>query len=168
MIDWQAAGECSALSAWSGCLNPAKIFICRLWSNIKALNRPNGVWEKIPRAITNDTDLWVISHLCVCSRSRALGQETSSLSLRPLRRTRTPGVTSLCWHPKDRPKPSTDPHTAATKPHLDSYILPYISEANNNSSISKTQIRSAAYFHVRCKRCKCYQICFKLSVDFML
>lgn len=26
------------------------------WSDIKAFNTLNGVWEKIPRAITNDTE----------------------------------------------------------------------------------------------------------------
>lgn len=62
--------------------------------------------------------------MCVCSFTRALGQETSSLSLRLLRRTKTPGATSLCWHPKGRLKPSTDPLTSdAAKPHWDSYLL---------------------------------------------
>lgn len=80
--------------------------------------------------------------MCVCSPSRALGQETSSLSLRPLRWTKTPGATSLCWHPEGRPKPSNDPHTATAKPHLYCYIWRYVSEAINsthrNYSISNT------------------------------
>lgn len=38
--------------------------------------------------------------------------------------TKTPGATSLCWHPKGRLKPSTDPLTSdAAKPHWDSYLL---------------------------------------------
>lgn len=43
-----------------------------------------------------------------CSPSRVLGQETSSLSLRPSRRTKTPGVTSKSWHLVGRPQPSSD------------------------------------------------------------
>lgn len=48
----------------------------------------------------------IFSH--ACSPSRVLGQETSSLSLRPSRRTKMPGVTSKFWHLVGRPKPSND------------------------------------------------------------
>lgn len=57
--------------------------------------------------------LCLMNHWCVCHLSRASEQETSNLSSRPLRRTKMPGATSKCWHPKGMPKPSTDPPYAA-------------------------------------------------------
>lgn len=55
MINLRAPGERSLLSQ-RRCLNLGRIFMYHLWSNIKALNTLNVVWEKIPRAITNDTE----------------------------------------------------------------------------------------------------------------
>lgn len=54
-----------------------------------------------------------------CSPFRVLGQETSSLSLRRSRRTKTPGVTSKFWHLVGRVKPSNDLCRLASDPDHD-------------------------------------------------
>lgn len=147
MIDWRAADECSALSEQSGCFEPCENIYLLLVIQHQRTEHPKRCLREDPQSHNKrHPSLGNQPSVCVCSRSRALGQETSSLSLRPLRRTKTPGATSLCWHPKGRPMPSTDPHTAAAKPHLDCYIWLHISEAINDThhhnSISNTHMKS--------------------------
>lgn len=77
----------------------SKIKVCSSWNDGEAKKKPKGYeLRRRENEIASPAS----------SPFRVLGQETSSLSLRRSRRTKTPGVTSKFWHLVGRVKPSND------------------------------------------------------------